>query len=270
MSRVRNYNLRTRADVGSVNQSQPQEASTLSRTPIHPTPPVLGTRSLVGSPAPLYSDVVASRGSSPMRDSPPVVITQTEVVPVTREPIIGNTRPEIRVVPTVSRENIKGVENDTSSEGNVSPEEPGDTPWTTVKRRRAHSLESYELASKNRSGSSSAKKLTLEQVQAVRAAAETLTMSQKDVIREREKKITQQRRTSSPSREGGTSRPKGKGIDPREWGNVNISQESLDINAQEAALRSFARKDGMSNYKDREKVEKAHQSGRREDRSPST
>ena len=181
-----------------------------------------------------------------MRDSPPVVITQDEVVPVAREPIVLNTRPEIRVVPTISRENIKGVEQDTSSEGNDSPEDPGDAPWTTVKRRRARSLESYELASKDCSGSRNAKGLTLEQVQAVKAAVKTLTMSQKDVIREREKKVTQQRGTSSSSREKGPSRPKGKGIDPREWGNVNISQESLDIEAQEAVLRSFARKDKMS------------------------
>ena len=203
-----------------------------------------------------------------MRDSPPVVITQAEVVPVAREPIIFDMRPEIRVVPTVSRENIKGVEQDTSSEGNDSPEDPGDAPWTTVKRRRARSLESYELASKDRSGSSNAKGLTLEQVQAVKAAAETLTMSQKDVIREREKKITQ-RRTSSSSREKVLPRAKGKGIDPREWGNVNISQESLDIEAQEAALRSFARKNKMSHYRDREKSEVTHHTSRREYRSPS-
>ena len=103
MSSTRHYNLRTCVDTGLVNQSQPHEASTLSRTPIQTTPPVLGIRSLVGSPAPLYSDVVASRGSSPVRDSPPMVITRAEVVPIAGEPIVGDTRPEIRVVPTVSR-----------------------------------------------------------------------------------------------------------------------------------------------------------------------
>ena len=156
-----------------------------------------------------------------------MVITQAEVVPLAREPIVGDARPELRVVPTVCRENIKGVEQDTSSEGNVSPEDLGDAPWTTVKPRQAHSLESYELANKNCSGSSSAKKLTLEQVQAMRAAAETLITSQKDVIRERE--ITQQKKPSFPSQEGGTFRPKGKGKDPREWGNVNISQDTVGL-----------------------------------------
>ena len=37
----------------------------------------------------------------------------------------------------------------------------------------------------------------------------------------------------------GPSRPKGKMIDPREWGNLNLSQESLDIEAQAAALDSY-------------------------------
>ena len=37
----------------------------------------------------------------------------------------------------------------------------------------------------------------------------------------------------------GPSKPKGKGIDPQEWGAVNISQESLDLEAQAAVLKSF-------------------------------
>ena len=41
------------------------------------------------------------------------------------------------------------------------------------------------------------------------------------------------------SRGEGPSGPKGKSIDPREWGNINISHESLDIEAQTAALNSF-------------------------------
>jgi hypothetical protein len=115
MSRTRTYNLRTRADAGSVNQFQSQDASTLRRAPIispipDHRPHVLGSGSLIGSPAPLYSDVVASRNSSPVRDSPPVVITQAEVVPVVCEPAIGSLEPEIRIEPTISRENIQNIE----------------------------------------------------------------------------------------------------------------------------------------------------------------
>jgi hypothetical protein len=41
------------------------------------------------------------------------------------------------------------------------------------------------------------------------------------------------------SRGEGPSRPKGKAIDPLNWGNINLSRESLDIEAQAAALNSF-------------------------------
>ena len=41
------------------------------------------------------------------------------------------------------------------------------------------------------------------------------------------------------SQEEGPSNPKGKGIDPREWGNINISQESFDLEAQAAAMKSL-------------------------------
>ena len=44
------------------------------------------------------------------------------------------------------------------------------------------------------------------------------------------------RENSISSQGEGTSKLKGKGIDPRKWGNLNISRESLDIEAQRAAL----------------------------------
>ena len=46
------------------------------------------------------------------------------------------------------------------------------------------------------------------------------------------------------------SRQKGKGIDPREWGNANLSQESLDLEAQEAALRSITHKKKLNKRND--------------------
>ena len=47
----------------------------------------------------------------------------------------------------------------------------------------------------------------------------------------------------------GPLRNKGKGIDPREWGNVNISQESLDVKAQVPALESYAKQPHESTKK---------------------
>ena len=46
----------------------------------------------------------------------------------------------------------------------------------------------------------------------------------------------------SPSRGEGPSEPKGKGIDPREWGNVNIDSDEFDVDAQKAAFDSLLKK----------------------------
>ena len=49
-----------------------------------------------------------------------------------------------------------------------------------------------------------------------------------------------QQDSSLSSGEEGPSKPKGKGIDLREWGGVNISRDSLNLEAQAAALELFA------------------------------
>ena len=101
--------------------------------------------------------------------------------------------------------------------------------WTTVQRKRAHS----EGSLKNKIP------LTSEQAHVVQMAAESMTAEQKRNIRRRQDKVRPQRDSSLSSRGEGPSKQKNKGIDPREWGNVNISHESLDIDAQAAALKSF-------------------------------
>ena len=61
-----------------------------------------------------------------------------------------------------------------------------------------------------------------------------------------------------------------KGIDPQEWGNINISQESLNIAAQDAALKSYAHKNKMSRKKGAERPKGTHQSNRKNHVSPPT
>ena len=71
------------------------------------------------------------------------------------------------------------------------------------------------------------------------------------------------RRSSVSSCGEGPSKPKGKGIDPCEWRNVNISCESLDIEAQAAALNSFKKQNEASKYpKEREPSRKKKQVSR--------
>jgi hypothetical protein len=89
------------------------------------------------------------------------------------------------------------------------------------------------------------------QAQAVKVATGNLTESQKNTIRRRQEKISTHQERSPSSRGEGTSKLKGKGTDPREWGGANLSQDSedLDIEAQAAALNSIAQKNETSKHR---------------------
>jgi hypothetical protein len=175
---------------------------------------------------PLYSDIVASRPPSPRRERPAVPSTGPEEDPdatrVPHQPDVGN-----RMDAQFGDVNVGNSELES---GNNTPAEE-EAPWTTIRRRRTRSPITSRVQ----------KPLTSEQMQAVRRAAERMTDEQRQQVQRRQEKLQARRRSSVSSRDEGPSRPKGKVIDPREWGNVNISQESLDIDAQAAALDSFGR-----------------------------
>ena len=75
----------------------------------------------------------------------------------------------------------------------------------------------------------------------VAAAENTLTAAQKDKINQRNKvtrtKIARYPSFTSPCEQ--PSKIRGKGIDPFNWGNVNINEEDLDPEVQQAALDSM-------------------------------
>lgn len=177
-------------------------------------------------------------------------------------------RPDNRVLPTTSISRDSMIEPNISNEDSISPQDPGDEPWTTVRRQRARSFESLEPV-RIHTGSRRDQGLTVDQVQAVKAATEAMSQSQKEVLQKRQKKVTHQREESSSSRGEGASRPKGKGIDPREWGNLNVSQESLDIEAQAAAWRSLTQGNKASQKKNDKTGKGTHHSHRTNYRSPS-
>ena len=110
----------------------------------------------------------------------------------------------------------------------------------------------------------------MDQVQTVRAMAKTLTKSQKEVIEQRKKKITHQRKSPSSSQGEGTSKAKWKGTDPLKWGNVNISQESLNIEAQVAAFRSIVQERQTIEWPRAMVAKETHQVAYRDLRSPPT
>lgn len=150
----RTYNLRTRAEVGSANQPLSRVLNDpiprrRSPSPARDPPPHMTVNPRdPESPAPLYSDVVASRSPSPLKNAPFASIGHTEPV-MERFPAVP-LQPEIRIVPI--SENVDNIVGNTPSEINSFPKDPEGAVWTTVERRRTRSLESFDLIQKSRSG----------------------------------------------------------------------------------------------------------------------
>ena len=237
------YNFRTRTDAGIATQPR-VSAAAASRPRIvaagasrDPPPYVPSPVNNTESPTALYSDVVASRPPSPRRekDTEPVEARGVQIEDERLEsevPVANNT------VPTNTND------NNSSYEEVAHEREENDSPWTTVvhRHRRARSLDSLDgTRARHRETSNPQRGLTMEQARVVNAATSNMTSQQKEMLKRRQEKIYSPQ-DPTPSNEEGPSRDKGKGIDPREWGNANISQESLDIGAQTAALESYAKR----------------------------
>ena len=253
---TRTYNLRMRQELGTFPRPRvPATESGHSRLsaalPRDPPPHVPSLILDTDSPSALYSDVVASRPPSPRKETEASVAT-------------SNPRPIVRDGAVVESTTVPEINVGTSSEEDEPPiVKEKIYEWTTVKRRRARSLSSLnENRSHGRDGMTSSRELTEEQSQVVKAATTNMTTPQREMLSRRQRKVPVRRGSPTPSREEGTSRKKGKGIDPREWGNVNISRESLDIEAQ--ALDSITQQHQTDKAK--EKHVPGH-GGRREGRS---
>ena len=227
---ARTYDLRTRAWTGAAARSSrvPVESPDID-SPSNEAPPQYDgtvTHAEAANTVRLYSDAVASRPPSPRRERP--------VVPI-NAPTVGPARlnlPDLSEVDSYPEGSLddREIEKDGPGKNVETPDKPEYARWTRVQHKRARSDSS--LLNKTKS-------LTSEQRNVVKKAAENLTKEQKQKFQKRHANVRPRRDSSVSSRGEGPSKPKGKGIDPREWGNVNISNESLDLGAQAAALNSF-------------------------------
>lgn len=153
----------------------------------------------------------------------------------TQAPAVGPTRLDL---PDLSEEGSyqegsldhREIEENGSGENVESLDKPEYARWTRVQHKHARSDGS--LPNKTKS-------LTSEQRNIVDLAAGKLTREQQQKFQKHHTNVRPRRDSLLSSRGEGPSKPKGKGIDPREWRNVNISNESLDLGAQAAALNSF-------------------------------
>ena len=183
-----------------------------------------------------YSDVVASRPPSPtMRTFTQRMVDEIPMPPSCNPSLdegVGNIDGERSsvAVPVPAEKPIM------DSEESID----GEDPWTTIERRRMRSSRPRINKKFNKFiDIDNTRKLTAEAESAVHQAEQALTFAQKEQISRRHKKIGHAHRERSESRGEGTSNPKGKGIDPREWGNIPLSDSEADVEAQQAALDSY-------------------------------
>ena len=213
----RTYNFRTRTDAGVA--SQPEAPATVFNRPRtiaararDPPPHVPSSVHDTDPAAALYSDVVASRPPSPRRDGE----TERAVARGVEDARLDSDVPVYNTIPNI---------NDSSEEEVPRERDDDDLPWTTVirKHRRARSLGSLdEPRVHSRLDGSAIRRLTAEQTRVVNAAEDNMTVQQKEALKRRQEKVNSPQ-SPEPSNGEGPSRDKGKGIDPREWGNVNFS-----------------------------------------------
>ena len=177
-----------------------------------------------------YSDVAASRPPSPTMRT----FTQRTVdeipMPPGRNPGLDRRAGEINGERTSTAAPVP-------AESPIVDTSEDEYPWTTVMRRRTQS--SRIVNKKLNNSIDSTRKLTVEVQSAVQQAEQALTVAKKEQIMRRHQKVRNPHYKRSESRGEGASNLKGKHINPREWGNVRLSNSEADVYAQQAALESY-------------------------------
>jgi hypothetical protein len=215
--------------------------------------PALSVRHAVDSsqatnPVRSYSDVAASRPSSPATD---------DGKPGAANPLprsnVQSTKDEVdnSVITTSVDKDISAataVHNNDDDSSLSDPSEPDENPnpWIRVVPRRSRSLGSLSHAGTKvvEFETIKSKNLTKEQSSVVKQAEQKLTTEQKQKISRRYENASKimEPNERHPSHNEGPSNRKGKGPDPKNWGAVDLSDSELNMEAQKAALDSFAQK----------------------------
>ena len=207
MSATRTYNLRTRAGAGIASQNSGVGGGPLSESPDtsltlseeNPDGPTSAFETAPPVAVRTYSDVVAARPPSPLRERPTSPFEDAAPAP---EGASLRNRPVEEENGEISNNNNNIVTNDE----NDTPEGEDESQWTTVKRRCTR--RGGQASVKNKAG------LTSEQRKVVNQATEGMTDAEKEKIQRRQENMRHRRGSSVSSRGEGPARPKGKTIDP--------------------------------------------------------
>lgn len=186
-----------------------------------------------GSPR-LYSDVVATRTSSAasQHDNTQLDAGITEIRSAPNTSYVDELSSQIDKAFN-SEDFLVHSSNQFMTE-NPPDEEDDNRPWTLVESKRAR----RHRASKISNNSSERPDLTSEQQTAVQAAEQGLTALERERIDRRYENL--QVNPESESEPSGIEGPsKGKGVDPKNWGALDLDPSELDLDAQKGALETW-------------------------------
>lgn len=217
------YNLRRRAGEVARGPSPDVEQGAPSPVPEN----MSSGRSSPTSPVRKYSDVVASRPPSPMAG-----------------PALPMVDPRVsRGVEINSRGYAVEPSVVTPAAINVPEHPPRNIPSSdglnNIPRRRARSLDSEDARRVDFNPRNHV--VAPEVAAAIQVAQNSLTAEQADLISNRNARVhIRSEVPRQPESVGeGPSNPKGKGVDPREWGAAGLNDADLDIDNQQAILNSI-------------------------------
>ncbi|PPR04665.1 hypothetical protein CVT26_015016 [Gymnopilus dilepis] len=249
------YSLRARNAAGAPASS----VRSLSQSPTRTT----SVRSETRAPSPVsesgdkrtYSEVAASRPASPTTVGtlrPAVWETPTQVGRLATGPtstIIRENVPRVSNNKNLFTDSDESVPRRQKSEMSTSESDTGDeskvrNEWTTIPQKEQPAKKSTKPVAAPKLSSKHRYELTEEQLSAIDKATRTMKAADQQKVAKRLFVINApDRRESTEDRQEGPSEPKGKTVDPRNWGAAGLSESELDVEAQATALASIQRKE---------------------------
>ncbi|KAG2098402.1 uncharacterized protein F5147DRAFT_815844 [Suillus discolor] len=219
--------------------------STISAPPGEAMPRVSSPAYSVDTPIRLYSDVVLTCiPSMPGALEATLIGALKPSGPKPRKLALARADTvETSVNSEVSREEYKRPrvtfdlhdESDlTSSEKSAESGDEQPSKWTNIQGKRGKRVLSHEASEERQAPS----ELSQEQENLVKLAENELTENDHKKIEARQRTLNLNRE-STESRGEGTSRDKGKAPDPRNWGDVELEDGEVDLDAQRVALETF-------------------------------
>ncbi|KAG2152977.1 uncharacterized protein EDB93DRAFT_1102748 [Suillus bovinus] len=222
---------------GSLAESPLTEPDTHNKTP---TPsPIARSFSRIGDsmlrPVRSYSDVVRMRSESPQ----PRTGGRSASVDSTTNSYCEQTN-------VLHELNDEPRENPFVTTSESSAESENRTSWRTIKKHPSKSRKTTKARPK---------KISLPKPDLVKEAENQLTEEDKQCIynRKHAEEVAHDDEHTSSSHEEGPS--KGKGVDPRNWGNVDLDEPELDPEAQRDALATWAKSKTWANERTGQQTE---------------